>query len=69
MSNLEHYYFNRDITNIFIPLFSEISNPIQYNNRPIITNSDKNPLDKDNLDFLLLKHKKREFHFFNWISN
>ena len=63
MSNLEYYHFNRDITNIFIPLFREISNPIQYNNRPTITNSDKNPLDKDNLHLLLLKHKKREFHF------
>lgn len=65
MSNLEHYHFNRDITNIFIPLFREISNPIQYNNRTVITNSDKNPLDKDNLDLLLSKHKKREFHFLN----
>ena len=63
MSNLEHYHFNRDITNIFIPLFREISNPIQYNNRTVITNSDKNPLDKDNLDLLLSKHKKREFNF------
>ena len=63
MSNLDHYHLNRDITNIFMPLFREISNPIQYNNRTVITTSDKNPLDKDNLDLLLSKHKKREFHF------
>ena len=70
MSNLQFYQFNRDgLQHIIIPpqlpslLFENSSNPIQYNNRPIITNSDKNPLDKDNLDLLLLKHKKREFHF------
>ena len=67
MSNFEYYQFNRDITNTFIPLFREVGNPIQYNNRPTITNSDKNPLDKDNLDLLLSKHGKHEFHFINGI--
>ena len=64
MSNIEFYHrFNRDIfTNVFIPSFREASNPIQYNNRPIITNSDKNPLDNSNLDHLI-SERKNKFHF------
>ena len=72
MSNLQFYQFNRDgLPHIIIPpqlpslLFENSSNYIQYNNRTIVPNIDKNPLDKDNLDLLLSKHKKREFHFLN----